>query len=200
MLGSRPHSSRPRRGLLLVSSLLALLALAVSPVSAFADSSGAQYEDALPTATGGNKTPKNEAPAKSSSSNGGAAAPSNQSGSESSGATGGSSGGNGSSNGSSGGGNAATTADGGTGQSAQGNDQPVQSGNTTNAQSQSPGQQPASAAAGAEKTSDDDGGSSPLVPILIAIAALAAVSIGALVVRQRRAGRDRGPVSPKPSS
>src|SRR5690349_16975781 len=65
MLGTRPNRTRPAgRGLLLVSSLLALLALAVSPVSAFAaDSSGQQYEDALPTATGGKKSPKNEAPA-----------------------------------------------------------------------------------------------------------------------------------------
>jgi hypothetical protein len=44
----------------------------------------------------------------------------------------------------------------------------------------------------------DDGGSSPLVPILIAIAALAAVSIGVVVMRNRRGGSD-SPVSPKAS-
>jgi cobalamin biosynthesis Mg chelatase CobN len=44
----------------------------------------------------------------------------------------------------------------------------------------------------------DDGGSSPLVPILIAIAALAAVSIGVVVMRNRRGDSD-GPVSPKAS-
>lgn len=46
------------------------------------------------------------------------------------------------------------------------------------------------------QTSDD--GSSPLVPILIAIAALAAISIGAYYYRQRRQGPD-SPVSPKAS-
>src|SRR6201991_3153816 len=44
---------------------------------------------------------------------------------------------------------------------------------------------------------DDDSGSSPLVPILIAVAVLAAISIGALVVRQRRQGRGPGQISPK---
>lgn len=46
----------------------------------------------------------------------------------------------------------------------------------------------------------DDDGSSPLVPILIAIAALAAISIGAVVIRQRRQRGDSGAqVSPKAS-
>lgn len=46
---------------------------------------------------------------------------------------------------------------------------------------------------------DSDGGSSPLVPILIAVAVLAAASIGYFVYRQRRQGSD-GPVSsPKAS-
>ena len=46
----------------------------------------------------------------------------------------------------------------------------------------------------------DDGSSSPLVPILIAIAALAAISIAAVVIRNRRQGDgpDTG-VSPKAS-
>ena len=41
----------------------------------------------------------------------------------------------------------------------------------------------------------DDGGSSPVVPILIAIALLAAVSVG-VVVWQRRRG-DAPPITPK---
>jgi hypothetical protein len=41
-------------------------------------------------------------------------------------------------------------------------------------------------------TSSDDGGSSPLVPILIAVLALAAISIAAVMIRQRRQ-RDTGP-------
>jgi hypothetical protein len=50
------------------------------------------------------------------------------------------------------------------------------------------------------QAADDGGSSSPLVPILIAIAALAAISIGAFVIRQRRQ-RDGsgGQVSPKAS-
>ena len=46
--------------------------------------------------------------------------------------------------------------------------------------------------------SSDDGGSSPLVPILIAVAVLAAISIGAFYYRQRRQGSG-SPVSPKAS-
>jgi cobalamin biosynthesis Mg chelatase CobN len=45
--------------------------------------------------------------------------------------------------------------------------------------------------------SSGDGSSSPLVPILIAVAILAAISIGAVLVRQRR-GSDSG-ISPKAS-
>jgi hypothetical protein len=51
---------------------------------------------------------------------------------------------------------------------------------------------------GGETPSDDS--SSPLVPILIAIAALAAISIGTVVIRQRRQRSAAGtPVSPKAS-
>jgi MYXO-CTERM domain-containing protein len=37
-----------------------------------------------------------------------------------------------------------------------------------------------------QPSSTDSGGSSPLVPILIAVAVLAAISVGAVLVRQRR--------------
>lgn len=50
-------------------------------------------------------------------------------------------------------------------------------------------------AAAIEPASEDDGGSSPLVPILIAIAVLAAISIGVVVIRQRR-GQDASPGTP----
>lgn len=53
--------------------------------------------------------------------------------------------------------------------------------------------------AGNVESSDDGGSSSPLVPILIAIAALAAISIGAVVIRQRRQRGPGGSVSPKAS-
>lgn len=47
----------------------------------------------------------------------------------------------------------------------------------------------------APASTSDDGGSSPLIPILIAIVVLAAVSIGVVVARKRRGLGD--PVSPK---
>jgi cobalamin biosynthesis Mg chelatase CobN len=46
-------------------------------------------------------------------------------------------------------------------------------------------------------STDSDGGSSPLVPILIAVAVLAAISIGYLVYRQRRPGSGSPVSSPK---
>lgn len=47
---------------------------------------------------------------------------------------------------------------------------------------------------------DDSGGSSALVPILIALAAVAAIAIGAVVYRQKRqSGDSDAPVSPKAS-
>jgi hypothetical protein len=50
-----------------------------------------------------------------------------------------------------------------------------------------------------QPASHSSGGSSPLVPILIAIAVLAAISIGAVIYRQRRqdGGGSGSPVSPK---
>lgn len=44
----------------------------------------------------------------------------------------------------------------------------------------------------------DDDGSSPLVPILIAVAVLAAITIGGFYYRQRRQGSG-SPISPKAS-
>lgn len=44
---------------------------------------------------------------------------------------------------------------------------------------------------------DSDGGSSPLVPILIAVALLAAISIGYFIYRQRRQGPGSPVSSPK---
>ncbi len=184
-----------RRGhrFLLVSSLLALLAFAFSPV-ALADSSGQQYEDALPTPTGGKKPEhKSQPKATKSSQPGGTAAPSSGGGSGSSGSDGGSS-----TSPSGGSGNTTATGNGGgTAQSSQPSGQ-GNSGNST-AKNQSAPQPTTQASPVSSKTSSDDGGSSPLVPILIAIAVLAAISVGVVVMRQRRQ-RDGGQVSPKPSS
>lgn len=64
------------------------------------------------------------------------------------------------------------------------------SGSVSPGQALAPGEQPASS-----------GGSSPLVPVLIAIAVLAAISLGALAARRRsrRNGRSTGgsPVFPE---
>jgi cobalamin biosynthesis Mg chelatase CobN len=50
-----------------------------------------------------------------------------------------------------------------------------------------------------DASQSSDGGSSPLVPILIAVALLAAISIGYYVSRQRRQGSDSAVSSPKAS-
>lgn len=52
--------------------------------------------------------------------------------------------------------------------------------------------------ANSSQPAEDSGSSSPLVPILIAIAVLAAISVGAFYFRQRRQGADTS-VSPKAS-
>jgi cobalamin biosynthesis Mg chelatase CobN len=44
----------------------------------------------------------------------------------------------------------------------------------------------------AQSATSESGGSSPLVPILIAVAVLAAISVGAVLVRQRRGGSANG--------
>ena len=93
---------------------------------------------------------------------------------------------------SSAGGNPGTGGNGGSGKGGQGNGAP---GGAQAAPNQAQAEN-----LGAE-TDSDSGGSSPLVPILIAIAALAAISVGAVVIRQRRQRRaaSGGTVSPKVS-
>jgi hypothetical protein len=160
--------------------VLALLAfLAVLPVIAQADetSSGVEYDPALPTAEGSSSDPPR--------STGGAEAPAEA-------------GSTGSVEGSyteevpsgSGSGGAATGSDGGTGQGS------PDKGATPPGEA---GLQPADPVATSNASSG--GGSSPLVAILIAILALAAISLGAVLIRQRRQRRDsdgtRSPLSTK---
>jgi cobalamin biosynthesis Mg chelatase CobN len=171
--------------------VLALLALASFPLAAGA-SEIPQYVDAPPEAPTKPKKQSHdetepETPAHTSNTgDGGSAGPGGSGGSGGSGGEGSSGGGsseatnpNPSTDGSggadkAGGGNAAT------GQS--------KSGSVQNAQ---PVVSPAEA---------DDSSSSPLVPILIAVAILAAISIGAVVLKQRRQrGEPDGAVSPKAS-
>jgi len=60
--------------------------------------------------------------------------------------------------------------------------------------------QQADQASATPASSQDSGGSSPLVPILIAIAALAAISIGVVMFRaKRQRGEGSSSVSPEAS-
>jgi cobalamin biosynthesis Mg chelatase CobN len=185
---------RPRRSARLYFSLLSVLALvAFACVPALAqaectDSSCAEYEIDIPTAGGKDKTgkPKGDEPTAEASKKGGGGTGSEPSSSEESseepeesqggGVPGKDNGGGGSGdkNSSPGGGNATGGKEGLDGSQAV----------------EGPTQQGQAAAA-----ADDGGGSSPLVPILIAVAVLAAISIGAVIYRQRRQGSG-SPVSP----
>jgi cobalamin biosynthesis Mg chelatase CobN len=166
--------------------MLALLAMACFPISAQAEeSSGAQYNPVVPSVPGKTKPPSNSdggSPATASS-----GAPN---GSADAGAVGtGSSGGSSADNPSTGGG-------GGTGEGSSGKGSTA--GNDAAGKQRPVGSLETAVPIGGETSSDDS--SSPLVPILIAIAALAAISIGAVVIRQRRQRDAAGaPVSPKAS-
>jgi cobalamin biosynthesis Mg chelatase CobN len=181
----------------LLLSVSALFALALFPVLVQADSSGIQYSDAPPTATGKEPvhTEANEPPAKSSKSpNGGGSATSKNGSSESNSSEGGSSAGS-TSSGSDGGSSGPTGTSGGNSAGQQGSPDKTSSGTPTNGL-QTSGQvnsKPAS-------TQSDSGGSSPLIPILIAIAVLALISFGAMMIKQRRQrGASSSRVSPKAS-
>jgi cobalamin biosynthesis Mg chelatase CobN len=197
MIGTHGHPTRISGSLFLLLSVSALLALALFPVLAQADSSGVQYSDAPPTATG--KEPVHseagEPPAKSSKSpNGGASAPSKNGSSESNSSEGGSSAGS-TSSGSDGGSSGPTGTGGGNGAGQQGSPDNTSSGAPANGV-QTSGQAGAKPAA----TQSGDGGSSPLIPILIAIAVLALISFGAMMIKQRRQrGASSNHVSPKAS-
>jgi cobalamin biosynthesis Mg chelatase CobN len=190
MDGMRHQPRRRTAHLLLCVSVLALFALACFPVLAQADSSGVQYSDAPPTATGG--------PTGGTGSGGGA--PAHSSNSPSGGTSGatpttGSNPSNSStvnSDGGSGSSQEKSNATGG-GTAAQGTQGQGGAGDSANARG------PASQLTGAPAAeTSDNGGSSPLVPILIAIAVLAALSIAAVLIRQRRQrGGSTGTVSPK---
>lgn len=173
-------------------SVLALSALMLFPaLSQAEDSSGIQYSEAPPTATGGqggNKPSHKEPTAHSSTSGGGSSAQNNSGHSKSSTSSGGSSGGNPSSNSTQN-----TSHDGGTGQSNPGS-------GSTGGEVPSVNHSGQASPAPQSTSNQESGGSSPLVPILIAIAALAAISIGVVMLRARRQRDGRGaPVSPEAS-
>jgi hypothetical protein len=191
MTGARRRQGQFSAHVLCLLSMFALLAFALFPVAAGADSSGVQYSDAPPTATG--KEPLNETPAKSSKSkSGGVSNPSNTSNSQEAHP----------SDGESSPGSTASKSDTAPPSSANaGQNDAGQQGNQghdSQAKSQGGQQQGQQSAAKPTTTSNDGGGSSPLVPALIAIAVLAAISVGAMMLRQRRRrGTPVKTVSPK---
>jgi cobalamin biosynthesis Mg chelatase CobN len=174
-----PRGGRPLFGLV---SLLALLAMACFPVFAHAEgSAGIQYEPAPPSATphgSQSPSPHSEPKANSSgSSNGGAPAPSGSSHSGSSKKKSPS--------------HEESKVAGGTGASGGGGN----GGHNQSSQGKNAGNAEVSRAKEFEQPAPQQGnggGSSPVVPILIVVALLAAISIGAYVYRQRRHRRDHG--------
>jgi len=187
MISTQPQPLRAAgRRSMIALSVLALLALACLPGLAQAESSaGLQYTDAPPTATDHNIPTHAKSQANSSKTNGG------DSDADKGGAAG-------SSDKGSGGGSSSKPGDASKGDGGNGQEQ-----GSRGKDSGGSSQKDSTAGTPVSSTEEDDGGSSPLVAILIAIAVLAAISIGVLVMRQRRGGSDRpgdAPASPKASS
>jgi hypothetical protein len=178
MHGMRHSRTAPAGRSLLLLSLLALLAFTCFPVFAQADSSGAQYE-VNPVPEGGGHHHQHEPVAKSSTNNSGGT-PSAPAGSE----------------------GAPTEVNSGGVPSeavkAESDSRPERHQGSPEGGQGSGGKQaaPSPAPSPAPKPSSD-GGNSPLVPILIALAALAAISVGVFLVRQRR--QDSGGLTTPPA-
>jgi hypothetical protein len=187
------HGMRQSRGrlpglVLFVLSVSALWASMLFPALAQAeDASGIQYSEAPPTATGGHEKTHHEPSAKSSNSGGGATAPKDSQQTNSSAGSGkGSDAGRSSSNA-------------GNSPQGSGNGQGNPAGGSSGGEGSSP-QQTDQQASAASAPHESDSGSSPLVAILIAIAALAAISVAAVMLRAKRQRSDGGtPVSPEAS-
>lgn len=170
------NPQRARRGLVPLA-VSALLAFALVPGLAFAEA-GIQYSDAPPTVTG-KTADKNSA---NRSNTGGGGDGSGQSSTRS---------------GSTADGNSKDGAGDGQGGAAGGRD----GGNGGAGGDRAGGQEVGNGVAplGTDlQSSADDGGSSPLVPILIALAVLAAISVGVVAMRKKREDMDPGaPASPE---
>jgi cobalamin biosynthesis Mg chelatase CobN len=180
-----PHDRGSARPAFALLSVLAVLALACFPGLAGAEeNSGIQYETDVPTVPNDQSS---NIPSKNSS--GGSNAPSesekeaSSSESPSGGGTGGSDG-----SGQGGGTSGGQSSQAGGGQSSQAQNGAKDAGGVS-------GAQPLPTAASSAPNADD--GSSPLVPILIAVAVLAAASIGYFLYRQRRPGSGSPVSSPK---
>jgi hypothetical protein len=181
MFGTRQVSAPARGRSMLALLVLALLALACFPVLAQADSSEIEYRDAPPTVTG-EKAPNDNGPSAGSSN-----APPG-------GGGGGGTAGPGSSDGGSSGGGSSQNSGGISGTPGDGTGQQGSPGKN---QSSAVGPGKATEGGATPVSSQDDGGSSPLVPILIAIAVLAAISLGAVMYRRRRGLSSGSSVSPE---
>ena len=173
-------------------SLLVLLACVCSPAVAVADSSGVQYENALPTATGTRPcTPSHPgATANSSSANGGASAPGQASGE-------GVSPSNPRQAARTSAGPAENHSAGGPSSKASGTDARRGSRHDDggNAQAEDPHQ---SGQLNASTPRASSSGSSPLAAIVIAIVTLAAISVGVVAARSRRETKtSRSPAFPR---
>jgi cobalamin biosynthesis Mg chelatase CobN len=166
--------------------VLAVLAIACFPGLAQAEeNSGIQYESEVPT------VPSHQSSnIPSNNKSGGTDAPSQSESDSEASSSGTPAGGTGGGNSGQGGG----TPSGQSSQGGGGGGQTADSG-SQNAAGNVDAAQPLSVAPAAETSSDD--GSSPLVPILIAVAILAAISIGYFVYRQRRQGSGSPVSSPK---
>jgi hypothetical protein len=188
-LGKR-HLGAPGLGRyvsLLVSAIALALVLFVVPAQAeeCTSSSCVQYNPSLPSAEGGHTTkPHQQTPAKASKTgSGGGTAPSNPTG-------GGGSNGveeTGESESSPEKGGVAPGHDGGSGQG--------KPGGSANPGAKQVAHSPTQTASGQPASHSDNGGSSPLVPILIAIAVLAAISVAVVMIRQRRQRNSGGPTA-----
>ncbi|HEX3174058.1 MAG TPA: hypothetical protein VHQ43_07555 [Solirubrobacterales bacterium] len=168
--------------------MLALLALACFPLLAQAGSAGIQYEDSPPTATThGSNIPSGSggSPAHTSDTrdDGSASHGSTNSGSSEEGPSK-------ESESDTAGGVPAKAGNDGNGGNGQGN--PAKGAKNEDLS----GAKPVSSS-GAK--SDDGGDSSPLVPILIAVAVLAAISVGVVAFRQRRRDGSDARISPEAS-
>jgi hypothetical protein len=170
--------------------VLALLALALFPVSAFAGNSGESvYEVEIPSVTSEptvkpEKTPSHHSTTNTHKSETGRATASNAEAGEGSGKGSGSQGHK--KEGPSSqeeGGNPSTGAVGGTGKTPNGG------GGAGSEGSIGPGKDLGGTQPGAN-ASHSSGGSSPVVPILIAVVLLAAISIGVVLYRQRKSSQD----------
>lgn len=182
MLGSRQRlTRRPVRFSFSLLSVLALLAMACFPVFANAeDASSYEYGTEVPHAANP-ASPVGPGGSASGGSPGRATTSGAPSGSGGSGAKAG--------------GHGSTGSGGGAGHTSPGNGSTsTKHGNGSREAGSLNSAKPLSGKLVAAK----NGGSSPLIPILIVIAVLAAVSIGVVLMRQRRQG-PRSPVSPKAS-